>query len=255
MPRILSRPKIEVFLSMMLAALVMSAGCMGGEPAETDVFHGKDIDPPQPITPFTLSDENGSEFSIDAYEGRVVVVAFLFTRCPDICPIVSENLRFISVQLGDRYPSEVAIISVTVDPWTDNSSVLAEYREARNLSWPHLTGELEVIEPIWRDFDVGLTTYDSDNDSDGVVDGFDTCPNTPAGETVDADGCGVETQGGANETAGRTEGRHHPLDYWVDHTTGTVILDGQMRQRVWWGDMDWNAEMVLADIDILLAEQ
>jgi hypothetical protein len=47
---------------------------------------------------------------------------------------------------------------------------------------------------------------------------------------------------------------HHPLTYWVDHTTGTIIVDKQMRQRVWWGDTDWNAEMVLEDIYLLLEE-
>jgi len=47
---------------------------------------------------------------------------------------------------------------------------------------------------------------------------------------------------------------HHPLSYWVDHTTGTIIVYKQMNQRVWWGDTDWNAELVLEDIKLLLAE-
>ena len=48
---------------------------------------------------------------------------------------------------------------------------------------------------------------------------------------------------------------HHPLDYWVDHTTGTIIVDKQMRQRVWWGDTDWNPELVLEDILSLVEEE
>ena len=48
--------------------------------------------------------------------------------------------------------------------------------------------------------------------------------------------------------------RDSPLSYWVDHTTGTIIVDKEMNQRVWWGDTDWNAELVLEDIKLLLAE-
>ncbi|MEC8914405.1 MAG: SCO family protein, partial [Candidatus Thermoplasmatota archaeon] len=187
-------------------------------------------------------------------QGKVIVVAFLFTRCPDICPIVSANLDFVSEELGDKFGSEVAILSITVDPWADNSSVLSAYAEQRGLDWPHLTtsdpSDLSELEDVWRNFGVGLDVYNSDEDSDGVADGFDTCPGTPEGESVDDDGCGLETQ----QPDGDVQVMHHPLTYWVDHTTGTIIVDKQMRQRVWWGDTDWNAELVLEDIYLLLEE-
>jgi len=187
-------------------------------------------------------------------QGKVIVVAFLFTRCPDICPIVSANLDFISEQLGDRYGSEVAILSITVDPWADNSSILSAYAEQRGLDWPHLTtsnaSDISDLEDVWRNFGVGLDVYNSDEDSDGVADGFDICSGTPEGEPVDDNGCGLETQ----QSDGDVKIMHHPLTYWVNHTTGTIIVDKQMRQRVWWGDTDWNAEMVLEDIYLLLEE-
>ena len=47
---------------------------------------------------------------------------------------------------------------------------------------------------------------------------------------------------------------HHPLSYWVDHTTGTIIVDREMNQRVWWADTAWNVEHVLEDIKLLLDE-
>ena len=71
------------------------------------------------------------------------------------------------------------------------------------------------------------------------------------GEEVDDEGCGVDTQ--QSEDAAVTV-KHHPLSYWVDHTTGTIIVDKDFNQRVWWGDTDWNAEMVLEDILYLLEE-
>jgi cytochrome oxidase Cu insertion factor (SCO1/SenC/PrrC family) len=68
---------------------------------------------------------------------------------------------------------------------------------------------------------------------------------------VDNNGCGKDTQ----QPEGEVVTNHHPLDYWVDHTTGTIIVDKQMNQRVWWGDTDWNPELVLEDILSLVEEE
>ena len=97
-----------------------------------------------------------------------------------------------------------------------------------------------------------------DSDQDGVADAFDLCPTTPEGEQPDEDGCGESEQGdedGGTEGRAGTSARHHPLDYWVDHTTGTVMIDKNMQQRVWWGDTDWVPELFLDDLEILLAEE
>ena len=229
--------------------LLITPGCLSND--EIDEFYGEDINPPIAVNEFVLIDDNGEYVSMSQFEGQVVVVAFLFTRCPDICPVVSANLAFIAQELGDMHGTSVQIITVTVDPWTDNSSVLGNYADVRGLSWPHLTGSVEELEPIWMNFDVGLATYDTDVDNDGVADGFDSCPDTPEGEDVDNNGCGKETQ----QPEGDVVTNHHPLDYWVDHTTGTIIVDKNMEQRVWWGDTDWNPELVLEDILSLVEEE
>ena len=234
--------------AILLATSLLLAGCMG---QEESLFYGEEIDPIVPVEDFVLLDENGEPYQLSDLEGKVIVIAFLFTRCPDICPIVSANLHYVADQLGDDYQENVAILSITVDPWTDNSTVLKQYAEDRGLHWPHLTGSLEELESVWVNFDVGLATYDSDQDSDGVADGFDLCADTPEGEEVDDEGCGLETQ---QSQEGDVTVKHHPLSYWVDHTTGTIIVDKNLNQRVWWADTDWNAEMVLEDIRTLLEE-
>ena len=229
--------------------LLITPGCLSN--GEIDEFYGEDINPPIAVNEFVLIDHKGEYVAMSQFEGQVVVVAFLFTRCPDICPVVSANLAFISQELGDLHGTSVQIITVTVDPWTDNSSVLGNYADVRGLSWPHLTGSVEDLEPVWMNFDVGLATYDTDIDNDGVADGFDSCPETPEGEEVDNNGCGKDTQ----QPDGEVVTNHHPLDYWVDHTTGTIIVDKNMEQRVWWGDTDWNPELVLEDILSLVEEE
>jgi len=229
--------------------LLVTPGCLSN--GEVDEFYGEDINPPITVNEFQLIDDKGEIVTMSQFEGQVVVVTFLFTRCPDICPVVSANLAFIAQELGDLHGTSVQILTVTVDPWTDNSSVLGNYADVRGLSWPHLTGSVEDLEPVWMNFDVGLATYDTDIDDDGVADGFDSCPDTPEGEEVDNNGCGKDTQ----QPDGEVITNHHPLDYWVDHTTGTIIVDKNMEQRVWWADTDWNPELVLEDILSLVEEE
>ncbi len=237
------------FIISLMVVLSSFTGCLSE--GTDDIFYGEDIDPPIVVDEFVLENEKGEYVAMSDYEGKVVVVAFLFTRCPDICPVVSANLAFIAEELRERDVNGVQILTVTVDPWTDNSSVLDNYATTRQLNWPHLTGSLEDLEPVWMNFDVGLATYDTDVDGDGVADGFDSCPDTPDGEEVDSNGCGKETQ----QPEGDVVTNHHPLDYWVDHTTGTIIVDKEMKQRVWWGDTDWNPELVLEDIMHLIEEE
>ena len=234
---------------MLVFSLLIAPGCLSN--GEIDEFYGEDINPPIAVNDFVLIDDRGEDVTMTQFEGQVVVVAFLFTRCPDICPVVSANLAFIAQELGDLHGTSVQILTVTVDPWTDNSSVLGNYADVRGLSWPHLTGSVEDLEPVWMNFDVGLATYDTDIDDDGVADGFDSCPDTPEGEEVDNNGCGKDTQ----QPDGEVITNHHPLDYWVDHTTGTIIVDKNMEQRVWWADTDWNPELVLEDILSLVEEE
>ena len=234
---------------ILACTLLITPGCLSN--GEIDEFYGEDINPPIAVNEFVLIDDKGEYVTMSQFEGQVVVVAFLFTRCPDICPVVSANLAFIAQELGELHGTSVQIITVTVDPWTDNSSVLGNYADVRGLSWPHLTGSVEDLEPVWMNFDVGLATYDTDIDNDGVADGFDSCPDTPEGEEVDNNGCGKDTQ----QPDGEVVTNHHPLDYWVDHTTGTIIVDKNMEQRVWWGDTDWNPELVLEDILSLVEEE
>ena len=108
----------SIFLSLLI---ISSSGCLSGE---VDEFYGEDISPPISVDDFVLVDENGDTVSMSDFEGKVVVVAFLFTRCPDICPVVSANLAFVEQELGDLHGSSVQILTVTVDPWTDNASCL-----------------------------------------------------------------------------------------------------------------------------------
>ena len=213
---------MKQFMAILLAICIFLPGCTAPS-EELDLFYGEDLpadDPEYVVVEFSLTKPDGNSSNLSDFEGQVLVVSFIYSRCPDVCPVVSSNLRFITQELSDDYGTNFSIISITVDPWWDTQTVLGEYATLRNLSWPHLTGEVSVLEPIWESFHVGLQTY--------------------ANTTYEED---------SNETSGR----HHP-DYLVDHSTATIILDKEHKQRVRWNDLDWEPTLFAEDVQQLMDE-
>ena len=96
---------------------------------------------------FTLFDQNGDPFTLSEHEGNVVVVAFVYTSCPDICLVISANLDYIGQNLAG-YSDDVVIVSVTIDPARDTVSHLAEWTEQMRYDWYHLTGSTATLEYI-----------------------------------------------------------------------------------------------------------
>ena len=211
-------------MAILLAICIFLPGCTTPtEDTELDLFHGDDLpgyDSEYAVNEFGLTKPDGNQTNLSDYEGQVLVVSFIYSRCPDVCPIVSSNLRWVSQQLAEDYGTNFSIISITVDPWWDTQQILGQYVEDRNLTWPHLTGDVVVLEPIWESFHVGLQTYSN--------------------ETYEND-------------SNNTSGRHHP-DYLVDHSTATIILDKDHQQRVRWNDSDWEPTLFVEDVQQLIDE-
>ena len=106
------------------------------------------------VDDFTLTDQNGQDVNLTDTRGDVVVVAFIFTRCPDVCPVITQSLRGVQEQLGEDYQEHVSIIPITVDPEHDTPEKLSEFTELHGVDWPHLTGDLEEMEPVWSSFGI-----------------------------------------------------------------------------------------------------
>jgi protein SCO1/2 len=101
-----------------------------------------------PAKDFTLKSELGESISLSDYRGKVVLVNFMFTRCYDICPILTGKLAMIHEELKVEHGDDVRFLSVTVDPEYDSPAVLREFAEAMVYDpkgWSFLTGtEAEV---------------------------------------------------------------------------------------------------------------
>lgn len=111
-----------------------------------------------PAPDFRLSDERGEPVSLAGLRGEVVVLTFLYTSCPDTCPLVATKLGQVHRQLGEQ-ASEVAFLAVTVDPERDTPARARQFLEAHGLSGRlvFLTGDRAALEPVWAAYHVAVT--------------------------------------------------------------------------------------------------
>jgi protein SCO1/2 len=147
---------------------------------------------PYPAANFTLTDQDGQPFSLASAHGKVVLLDFIFTRCPGPCPLLSLKFSQLQKQLGDRLGKDVMLLSVTIDPRHDTPEVLRDYakRYEANLSgWKFLSGST-------RDTILTATAFGAEYQAsmDGIVDHrLITC-------VIDQNGIVVKEFTGTNHT-------------------------------------------------------
>lgn len=138
-----SRPGIA-FLAAMLTAVVVWAPLHAADPPDALPDMG-------PAPEFSLSDEKGGTTSLANLQGKVVLVSFMFTRCYDICPILTTKLADLQDELVGDYADDVYFVSITVDPSHDRPEVLREFAEAMAYhpdGWAFLTGSRREVRRV-----------------------------------------------------------------------------------------------------------
>jgi protein SCO1/2 len=139
---------VRRWLGVALAAVVV-CGCGGSGPSfkNTDITgadYGKD---------FTLTDHTGKKRALADFRGKVVVVFFGYTHCPDVCPTTLADLRVAREQLGEDR-KRVQVLFVTVDPERDTRELLANYVPAFDPSFLGLYGDPAATARVAKEFKV-----------------------------------------------------------------------------------------------------
>ena len=138
---------------VVLAALVACAGCGGSSPKPE--FRGTELSPPQAAPSFTLTDQQGRRVSLAAARGRYAVVTFLYTHCPDVCPVIAGNLNRALASATARQAG-LRVLAVSVDPRRDTPAAVRRYVREHRLrpSFRYLIGSRAQLAPVWRAFHV-----------------------------------------------------------------------------------------------------
>ena len=110
-------------------------------------FVGTDISSVRMDTAFSLKDFNGRIRTLEDFKGKVVVLFFGFTHCPDICPTTLTDLKKTMVLLKDK-ASAVQVIFITLDPARDTEEVLKKFIPTFNSSFLGLTGTESYIDKV-----------------------------------------------------------------------------------------------------------
>jgi protein SCO1 len=123
-----------------LAGLLLSFVALACQPRETK------LDRYGALPTFTLQNQQGKPFSDSDLRGRVVVVDFIFTSCPDVCPMLTEQLAALRKQLPVDAP--LSFVSFSVDPEHDTPERLHSFAKAHGVDVDHfwfLTGPITDV--------------------------------------------------------------------------------------------------------------
>jgi protein SCO1/2 len=132
-------------------------------------YQGVLIDPPAKAGDFTLTDQNGNPFRLSEQYGKVVLIFFGYTNCPDVCPITMSDFKNIKAGLGDK-AADVRFVFITVDPERDTPQRLQAFLSAFDPDFIGLTGDTTVLQPVWKSYGVFVQREDVDSAIGYLVD-------------------------------------------------------------------------------------
>jgi protein SCO1/2 len=132
-----------------------------------------------PAPPFALTSQDGKPVALADLRGKVVAVAFIYTECPDICPMLTQKMAQVQDELGADFGAKVAFVSISLDPEHDTPTVLNDYAQfwGAKPGWVFLTGSPEAVRDVTRRYGVFFAKKE-----DGSVD------HTQLTSLVDAEG-------------------------------------------------------------------
>jgi protein SCO1/2 len=106
---------------------------------------------------FTLISQDHKRVSLHDFHGKVVAIAFIYTYCTDVCPMLTAHMASVQEKLGSTFGSKIDFVSITVDPERDTPDVLKEYAQnfgADLKGWSFLTGDPAVVHEVGRKYGV-----------------------------------------------------------------------------------------------------
>jgi protein SCO1 len=148
------RPRFTPRAAVATAALALSVGPLALA-AGTPGFDGPTIKNPAVPPTFALRDRNGRLVQLENQRGNVVLITFLYTHCPDVCPLTAEHLNQALRSLGTQR-TNVRVLAVSVDPKGDTPGAVRKFVRVHRLlaQFHYLTGPATTLRAIWAEYGV-----------------------------------------------------------------------------------------------------
>ncbi len=114
---------------------------------------------------YSLLDQDSVDVKFpEMIKGKPAIVGYIFTNCPDICPLTTNNMRLIKEEAEKEGLANVEYVSISFDPRNDSPAVLKKYAEYRDIlsdNWHFLSGEKSAIDALMKR--IGIVYVPSDS--------------------------------------------------------------------------------------------
>ena len=139
-------------VALVAALAVLGAGCdkLKDKPP---AFHNTDVTGVDYAKGFTLTDHTGKQRTLEDFRGKLVVMFFGYTQCPDVCPTTMSEMAAVMKELGPS-AEDVQVLFVTVDPERDTQELLSHYVPAFDKRFIGLYGNAEQTAKVAKEFKV-----------------------------------------------------------------------------------------------------
>jgi protein SCO1 len=164
-----------------LGTLTLAASLIAGCTQAPVSFNGVDITGADYGRSLSMTDADGKRRSLDEFKGKVVVVFFGYTQCPDVCPTTLAELASIKQKLGPD-GSKLVGVFVSVDPERDTPEVIKAYVNSFGADFVALRGSVDETKAVARDFKVFFAKVP------GKVEGSYTMDHTAGSYVFDTQG-------------------------------------------------------------------
>jgi protein SCO1/2 len=146
-------------------AALFAGGCGGGGSDPTTAkssgtagnreFAGAEAKPPKPAAPLKLNDSLGHPVDLSEYRGKAVLVTFIYTHCPDVCPLIVSHLKTAQALLGSKADA-LQIVAVSTDPRGDTPKTVAAFLDDHGMTgrMQYLIGDRGELGRVWKDWSI-----------------------------------------------------------------------------------------------------
>jgi protein SCO1/2 len=150
---------------LLFAAAILLAGCGGSSSATRKTLSASQVKfdaagtltPVSAAPPLALRNYLGENVNIASYRGKAVLVTFIYTHCPDVCPLITSNLRVAQNLMGPARAAKTQIIAVSVDPRGDTRKTVAAFLAHHEMTarMQYLVGSTRELAAVWKAWGVG----------------------------------------------------------------------------------------------------
>lgn len=125
-------------------------------------YKNTQLTPPDLAYDFVLNDQNNQSVALSSLQGKVVLIFFGYTNCPDVCPATLSDMQLLYNRLGEDADA-VRMVFITVDPERDTPAKLKRFVERFDARIIALTGDTNALDATYRAYGAGATRRELPN--------------------------------------------------------------------------------------------